>query len=362
MVLVVGIDFGSSLIKAASGDAEFVSPGIMGEYNEGWSGMASDKSWENNLCIHVGYDAEGNLVKQFFGEIARKQSEVKRAITGSGIKNLDHVEMAVKVSMAILAIATGTIDPGVQDVQEIECIATVGVPIATQREKMKNLSQRLKGTKEIVIENDNTKKIIQLRVHVTSCMVVYGPYGSYVQLLQEFKENTAVDAVITDIGFGSAEILSIYDGRPNTLASASIPDLSLETLAHRIALALQDQTGKIIKGLDLMHLLQEGQSMVIIGGERLDISELKSYYVEAIANSLTDEIIDLVSKLPPDARIKYYIFTGDGVDLFWKDLELALYQKNLIQDMDQAAHPKDYRIANARGFEFIATSRFKKTR
>jgi hypothetical protein len=180
-------------------------------------------------------------------------------------------------------------------------------------------------------------------------------------MLQEFAEKTAVDAVVTDIGFGSAEILSIYEGRPNALASASIPDLSLETLANRMASALQKQTGRIIKGIDLMSLLQKGNQNVIIGGETLDIAELKQYYIEAIASSLTDEIIALVSQLPPDARIKYYIFTGDGVDLFWKDLELILFQRNLIEDLDQAAHPKDYRISNAKGFEFIARSRLAKT-
>ncbi|MHA1681319.1 MAG: hypothetical protein ACTSUE_09940 [Promethearchaeota archaeon] len=359
-MLIAGIDFGSSLIKAVSGEHEFVTPGMVGDSNEGWAGMAADKSWENNLCVHVGYDENNNLVKQFFGELARTQSEVKRAITGGARISTSNVDLAVKVSLAVLAIKTGVIDAGCPDPQEIDSIITIGVPISTNRESMKELSQGLKGVKEIVLENDGTKEIIQLRINIQNCMVVYGPYGSYVQMLQEYRENTAVDAVITDIGFGSAEILSIYEGRPNSLSSASIPDLSLETLANRIAQSLEKQTGRIVKGLDLMRLLQQDKSTVIISGENLDISELKRYYVEAIANSLTDEIINLVTQLPPDARIKYYIFTGDGVELFWKDLELILFQKNLIQDVDQAGHPKDYKVANARGFEFISQSRAAK--
>ncbi|MHA1847854.1 MAG: hypothetical protein ACTSXU_09435 [Promethearchaeota archaeon] len=358
MVLVAGIDFGSSLIKGFAGGKEFVTPGILGEFNEGWSGMGSDSSWDNNLCIHVATDESGNVIKQFFGEHARLNSEVKRAITGGVIQDVKNVDFATKIVLGILGLKTSLLDENVSNVQELDCIITVGVPVSTTRERMKELSHLLKGSKELIMENDNTKKIVRLKLNVTNCMVVYGPYGSYIQMLQEFGENTAVDAVITDIGYGSAEVLSIYEGRPNTLASASIPDLSLETLAHRIAIALEKQTGRIVRGIDLMRLLQQDKQTVIIGGESLDISELKTYYIQAIANSLTDEIINLVSQLPPDARIKYYIFTGDGVELFWKDLELTLFQKNIIQDVDQAAHPKDYKIANAKGFEFIARSRY----
>ncbi|MHA1698062.1 MAG: hypothetical protein ACTSWN_04400, partial [Promethearchaeota archaeon] len=81
MVLVAGIDFGSSLIKAASSGQIFIAPSMIGEYNEGWSGMASDKTWENNLCVHVGIDPDGKVYKQFFGELARLQSEVVRVLT-----------------------------------------------------------------------------------------------------------------------------------------------------------------------------------------------------------------------------------------------------------------------------------------
>ena len=363
MVLIAGIDFGSSLIKGFSGGKEFVTPSMVGEYNEGWSGMGNDSSWDNNLCLHVGIDESGEVYKQFFGELARTQSEVKRVLTKGGmIANVTDVDTAVKTTLAVLALKTGEIQDSYEDVQEFDCIATIGVPVSTMVPKMKELSQQLKGVKEIVLENDHTKQILQLRFNITNCMVVYGPYGSYYQMLREFNESTAVDAVVTDIGYGSAEILSIYEGRPNSLASASISDLSLETLANRIASALQQQTGRILKGIELMRVLQSDKSTVIIGGETLDISELKTYYIEAIANSLTEEIQALVSQLPPDARIKYYIFTGDGVELFWKELEMALYQKNLIADINQAAHPKDYRIENAKGFENIARAKYEKAK
>ena len=60
---------------------------------------------------------------------------------------------------------------------------------------------------------------------------------------------------------------------------------------------------------------------------------------------MTDEIVTLVSRLPPDARIKYYLFTGDGIDLFWKDLETILYQKNLIQDINQLVYWRQEQIS-----------------
>nr|MDO8113915.1 hypothetical protein [Candidatus Sigynarchaeota archaeon] len=361
MALIAGIDFGSALIKATSGGADFVNAAMIGEFNEGWSGMGADASWDTNACVHVGIDQQGQVYKQFFGELARMQSEVKRVLTKNGmIADIADVELAVKVALVVLGIKTKLIDESNPGVQEIDCIATVGVPVSTNVEKMKALSQALKGAKELILENDHTKQVVQVRLNITNCIVVYGPYGSYYTMMQEFNEATAVDAVVTDIGFGSAEILTLYEGRPNALASSSINDLSLETLANRIAQALQKQTGRIVRGVDLMRLLQEGKKTVIIGGENLDIGAMKKYYIEQIAKTLTDEIVTLVSRLPPDARIKYYIFTGDGVDLFWKDLESILYQKNLIQDINQTGHPKDYKISNARGFEQIARARFAK--
>ncbi|HME56680.1 MAG TPA: hypothetical protein VKM55_31050 [Candidatus Lokiarchaeia archaeon] len=362
MVMVAGIDFGSALVKATSGGADFVNASMIGEFNEGWSGSGGDPSWDNNICVQVGIDEQGQVYKQYFGELARLQSEVKRLLTKNGmIADVADVELAVKVALVILGIKNQLIDENVQDVQEIECITTVGLPVSTGLEKMKQLSQALKGIKEIVLENDQTKKIVQVRLNITSCMVVYGPYGSYFAMMQEFNESEAVDAVVADIGYGSTEILTVYGGRPNAVASSSITDLSLETLANRLAVAIQQQTGRIIRGVDLMRFLQDGKDTVIIAGETLDVSQLKKYYIEQIVKTLTDEIVILVSRLPPDARIKYYIFTGDGVGLFWNDLETTLYQKNLIQDINQTAHPQDYRISNARGFEQIARARFEKS-
>lgn len=360
--LVAGIDFGSALIKATTGDHALVFPAMVGEWNEGWSGMGGDDSWENNACIHAGTGPDGQARKQFFGELARTQSEVRRVLARGGtIPEVADVELAVVVSLVVLGIKTGRLDPVTTGIQDLECVITVGVPVSTSVDKMKQLSQQLKGTKELVLQNDHTKQVVHTRLVVTGSMVVYGPYGSYYSMLQSFNEDTAVDAVITDIGYGSAEILTIYEGRPNILASASIPDLSLETLADRIAAALQKQTGRIVKGVDLMRGLQKGERRLVIGGEALDITGLVAYYVEAIATSLCDEIIRLVSSLPPDARVKYYIFAGDGVDLFWKDLELVLFQKNLIRDVNQAAHPADYRFSNARGFEAIARARLARS-
>jgi hypothetical protein len=361
MTLICGIDFGSSLIKATSNGHEFIAPAMLGEYNEGWSGMGTDTAWESNLIVYTSIGDDGTPVREFFGELARTQSEVKRVLTKGGrIAEIGDVALAINVALAVLAIKNGLIDESSQDPQQVDCIATVGVPVSTTLEKMKQLSATLKGAKNVILENEYTHQILQIDLNITNCIIIYGPYGSYFQVMQEFGENEAVDAVVTDIGFGSAEILSIYEGKPNMLSSGSIVDLSLETLANRVAIALNKQTGKVVRGIDLMRLLQDAKKTVVLGGETLDISKIVKYYIEAIATSLTDEIIQLVSKLPPDARLKYFIFTGDGVDLFWKDLEVILYTKNLIQDINQAAHPKDYRIANAKGFEAIATQRASK--
>ena len=56
MTNAVGIDLGTSTIKLTCGDMKYKIPSVIGTPNPGWTGMATDKSWLNNLII----DDDGN--------------------------------------------------------------------------------------------------------------------------------------------------------------------------------------------------------------------------------------------------------------------------------------------------------------
>ncbi len=181
------------------------------------------------------------------------------------------------------------------------------------------------------------------------------PYGTYYKILKDKGEETAVDSVIIDIGHGSTDILTMYQGRPMRTASGSLVEAT-DTLTSRMAKALQDKTGAIIKPFDLMTTIMKGKSQVMIGGQYYEISELKNHYANQIAKIIIDEVMRLIATLPPDAFVEYYIVTGGGAYSFGEQIRSEIIARKLVAEEDKAVIPQDPVLSNAQGFELIAHS------
>ncbi|MHA1714752.1 MAG: hypothetical protein ACTSXP_03845, partial [Promethearchaeota archaeon] len=304
----IGMDLGTSTIKISADDNTtlYKIASVIGDVNEGWTGMSIDKSWINNLVLEQGGK------EYFVGELARTQSEIKRPIASEGkMKSADDAFIAIKSTLSLIA----------EDGDEF--IVCAGVPVATPVAEMKELSRLLKGSHEIKVRNDATGEKKVLNVEVKKCLVIPEPYGTYYKTLRERGEESAIDAVLIDIGHGSTDFLSMYQGRPMRTASGSLNE-AVDTLTSRIAKKLQDQTGRIVRPFDLMKSIELGRDEVMLGGEMFSIKEVKEYYAEQIARIMVDETERLISSLPPDAYIELYICCGGGAYTFGEFIRLAL--------------------------------------
>ena len=102
MTLYVGCDLGTSTIKVTCGDTKFLIPSLIGEPNPGWTGGTLDQRLETNLIIVEGND------EWYVGELARTQSEVKRALAADGqMKSAEETFMALKAALALLVDKDG---------------------------------------------------------------------------------------------------------------------------------------------------------------------------------------------------------------------------------------------------------------
>ncbi|MHA1378318.1 MAG: hypothetical protein ACTSRG_08040 [Candidatus Helarchaeota archaeon] len=335
----IGIDLGTSTIKISTGETKILIPSIIGEPNPGWTGMSVDKSLEKNLVL-----IEGN--KQWYvGELARLQSEVRLTLASEGqMKSAEDTYIAVKAALSLL-----------MNNPEEEFVLATGVPVATGVEVMKNLSRMLKGELSIHVKNDSTNEELNYKANVLKTLVMPEPYGTYYKILKDKGEDTAVDSVIIDIGHGSTDILTMYQGRPMRTASGSLVEAT-DTLTSRMAKALQDKTGAIIKPFDLMSTIQKGRDQVMIGGKYYAITDLKNHYTNQIAKIIIDEVMRLIATLPPDAFIEYYIITGGGAHSFGEQIRSQIIASKLVAEGDKAVIPKDPVLSNAEGFELIAKS------
>lgn len=339
MATHVGMDLGTSTIKISCGTRKVLIPSIIGEPNPGWTGMSLDKTLEKNLVL-----TEGNT-EWYVGELARLQSEVRLALASEGqMKSAEDTFIAVKAAVSLL-----------MEGPEQEFILATGVPVATGMEVMKNLSRMLKGELKINVRNDSTGEKLNYKANVLKTLVMPEPYGTYYKILKDKGEETAVDAVIIDIGHGSTDILTMYQGRPMRTASGSLVEAT-DTLTSRMAKALQDKTGAIIKPFDLMTTIMKGKSQVMIGGQYYEITELKIHYANQIAKIITDEVMRLIATLPPDAFVEYYIVTGGGAHTFGEQIRSEIMARKLVAEGDKAVIPKDPVLSNAEGFELIAQS------
>ena len=336
MTLHVGIDLGTSTVKIHCGSQKYMIPSIIGEPNPGWSGMTMDKSLINNMVL-IEEDQEW-----YVGELARTQSEVRRALASEGqMKSAEETFIAIKAALSLLMDEDG------------EVVIATGVPVSTSIQAMKNLSRLLKGTIHIEIKNDATNEIKSLDVTIKKTLVLPEPYGTYYGVLKTRGEETAVDTVIIDIGHGSTDILTMYQGRPMRTASGSLVEAT-DTLTSRMAKALGDKTGAIIKPFDLMMTIKKGKDTVMIGGKTYSIKELREYYSNQISKIIIDEVLRLISTLPPDAFIEYYIICGGGAYLFGDFIRDAIISRKLVAKPENVVIPEDPVMSNAMGFELVA--------
>lgn len=335
------MDLGTSTIKISTGERTklYKVASVIGDVNEGWTGMAMDKSWINNLVLEQGGK------EYFVGELARTQSEIKRPIASEGkMKSADDAFIAIKSTLALAA----------EDGDDF--IICAGVPVATPMNEMKELSRLLKGPQEISVRNDATNEKRKFNVDVKKCLVIPEPYGTYYMTLKDRGEESAIDAVMIDIGHGSTDFLSMYQGRPMRTASGSLNE-AVDTLTSRIAKKLQDQTGKIIRPFDLMKSIELGREEVMLSGEMFSIKEVKEYYAEQIARIMVDETERLISTLPPDAYVELYICCGGGAYTFGEHIRNALADMHMIAKPEDCVIPDDPVMSNAMGFELVAQSK-----
>ena len=338
-MLHIGVDLGTSTIKISCADKVFMIPSLIGEPNPGWSGASFDKTLENNLILVEGDE------KWFVGELARMQSEVQRSLAADGqMKSAEETFLAIKAALGLL----------IENEKE-EAIVATGVPVATSLEIMKNLSRMLKGEMQISVKNDATDEKKNIIVDIKKCMVLPEPYGTYYATLKEKGEEEAVDTVLVDIGHGSTDILTMYQGRPMRTASGSLREAT-DTLTNRIASALQEKTNQIIKGFDLMMTIKKGKDSVMIGGKTYSIKEVKEYYAKQIAKVMVDEVMRLISTLPPDAFVEYYIVCGGGAYIFGNAIKQAIIDNDLVTSPEMVVIPSDPVLSNAKGFELISHS------
>lgn len=333
----IGIDLGTSTIKLSCADHLKKIPSIVGSPLEGWRGFSGDNSLEKNLVINDGKR------KLYVGELARLQSEIKREIASEGrVKSIEDAILAIK---AVLALIT--------EKDSDQVIMATGVPVATSRKEMIKLAKGLKGPLDINVENEATGEKIHRKLDVKHCIVMPEPFGTYYFTLKEEGETRAVDAIVIDVGHGSTDILSLYEGRVMRQASGSLEEAT-DTLTHRLAQELQNQTGKIVRPFDLMSSLSQGKDVLTIGGERWDILGMKEYHIEIISDVILDEVNRLIGTLPPDAIIERVILCGGGMHIFGDRLRQGFEQAGLAEHPEMLSIPQNPVMSNARGFELFA--------
>jgi hypothetical protein len=336
IITPIGIDIGGS-VKISCGEERFNIPSIIGIPNPGWSGISPNKGWAENLVL-----IEDTEIF-YIGELARMQSEIKRLLVEKGsVENLDDVFRILKAILALLNI---------QDGQEL--VIATGVPISTNIELMKQMSAKFKGPFDIHIRNDATSEEKKLSIQILKTLVMPEAYGSYYNIVSGFKEQIATDAIVVSLDY-LTEILTIYQGRPMRLASGNLLDASLAVLANKIAITLQKATNHIVSPLDLLPNLQHNRNQVNIGGKLYDITESKDYFIREIGRIIADQLKILIATLPRDAEIEHYIITGEGTNIFWKEIELHLLEEGIIEDVDKVILPADPIFANVIGFEYLA--------
>lgn len=333
-----GTDLGTSSVKFfGANERKFRLPSIIGKPNPGFSGATVDESWEQNLNIQM--DGENWYV----GKLAQLQSTLKFSLASEGrMKNFQNARIALISALSLLASEKG----------EYFSIAS-GVPVGVSEKKMEQLGDVLKGSFQVSIKNDATGEEKSVFGKVVSSLVMPEPYGAYFYQLKTQGEVQAQDSVIIDIGYGTTDILTIYKGSVLRGASSSINE-AVDTLTVKLADKLSDAAGTNIKPEELMSVLEKEGNKVTVGGKTFNISEQIRLFSRQVARAITDEIIRVISNIPPDAVIPYHILEGGGSYLFGDIIEEQLLQKGIINNPSELIIPDDPVFANAKGFQLIA--------
>jgi len=337
IIIPVGIDIGGN-VKVACGEDKFLIPSIIGNPNPGWSGISAKKEWIDNLILVE----EGQ--NYYIGELARMQSELKRLIVEKG--RVEHLDDVFKIIKAVLGLCA------IQDEQQI--VIATGVPISTNVDLMKQMSGSLKGTFNIHVRNDATSEEKNLAIRILKTLVMPEAYGSYYQIVSNSKEQVAFDAIVVSLDY-LTEIITLYKGRPMRLASGNLMDASLSVLANKIALVLQKATNQIVSPFDLLPNIQQKRNQVNVAGKIYDIGESKEFFIREICRIIVDQLKNLVSQLPYDAQVEHFIITGEGTNIFWKEIELNLLEEGIIEDLDKVIIPEDPIYTNVEGFKNLAS-------
>lgn len=339
----VGIDLGTSTIKASFGDKKFRLPSIIGEPNPaGFTSVTQDKSLVNNLVINIERE------EWYVGNLANVQSVLKIPLAREGkVKGIKEAKIAVLSALGILAD---------EDEKSIFIIGT-GVPVATSSTEMKELSKAIVGKHKFTIKNDATGEEKKIKINIAASPVLPEPYGCYYYVLKSKGLRKAFDAIIIDIGYGTTDILSIHRGTIIRPASGSTTE-AVDTLTEKLALFLEEKTGHIIKPESLATVLEKG-TKITIGGKTYDIKQQLASIARFVTESIIDTLDRLIRNLPPQASIKYYILTGGGTYILGKYLRNILVERGYA-GKEQILIPDDPVMANAIGFELVSQYYAKK--
>ena len=332
----IGIDIGGTL-KFSYKETKISIPNVIGASNPGWVGAITDKSWINNLIL---IEDENEY---YIGNLARLQSEIKHYIMEQG--TLDKIDEVFRLIKAVLPLISR------KDNEDI--ILGIGVPISTNIENMKELSSKLKGEILIKIKNEATKEIIAITKNIKKVLVMPESYGTYYEVFSKFEEKRAFDAIVISLDL-LTEIMTIFNGKIMRRASRNLKNASLFVLANKISLALQQKINKIVSPQSLLSIIRNDNNKVALSGKTYDISKIKEHYIKLISQDIVNDLIELISFLPPDADIQYFIISGEAVPIFWNEIEMLILENQLIDDLDKIIITKNPLFSNAMGFELMA--------
>jgi hypothetical protein len=343
-IITIGIDIGG-YIKFSRKDKKIAIPNVIGSRTSGWSGLASDESWINNLVLIQ------DETEFFIGELARSQSDVKHFIMDQGrLDKIDEVFKLIKAVLPLISIEEKE-EEGEEEEREEDIVLAIGVPLSTSIDKMKELS-RLKGSVSIKIKNESTNEIREFKLNLKQILVMPEAYGSYYYHVAKYHDSRTINALVISLDL-LTEIMTVVEGRIIRRASVNLTNASLFVLANKISLGLQQQTNQIIKPLSIIKNLRDNIDEVIISGKRYNITEIREHYIRQISQEIVDSIKNILNFLPLDLDIEYYIITGEAVPIFWNEIEMLILTNNLIKDLDRIMVIKDHSFANAIGFELM---------
>ena len=125
-------------------------------------------------------------------------------------------------------------------------------------------------------------------------------------------------------------------------------DIYAAGLLHDIGIIVEDQFFTEQFDQALSTVMSEIRNLHEVENETLNINHAQ------IGKAIADQLKIAISKLPPDAQIEYFIITGEGTNIFWKEIELNLLEAGIIKELDKVFIPEDPAFTNVNGFKNLA--------